>query len=285
MFIGDQNPLSAGDSIDIYDWSNSFVKRLTASGWSSDQGRVLWDGIKFNGDTCGVGSYLWRRNGGSADTLALSGDSLSATIVNLVVTTSTWAPNPDVSMDVAFTDGDTRSGRIRACAYPNFAGATSVRILDDKFFVDTAESAEPISTAFKLEQDGLWWISLSVWDIGGNEADSQTSWLSQGSNSDAGEPEFRVPETELSRSKPNPSGGPVFWDLKLGSAREVSLNVFGIDGKRVKSWPWRSLPSGLTRLVWDGRNDLGARVAPGKYYLVIKDSTGIRRDASAIIVR
>jgi hypothetical protein len=66
---------------------------------------------------------------------------------------------------------------------------------------------------------------------------------------------------------PNPTGSGVALDLALPRAAAAELLVFDSQGRRVRTVLRGPLPAGTTRLVWDGRDDAGARVSNGVYFL------------------
>jgi flagellar hook assembly protein FlgD len=77
----------------------------------------------------------------------------------------------------------------------------------------------------------------------------------------------------------------VAWDIRRQSGGKVNLRVVGVDGRRVKSWSEKTIPAGPTRILWDGRDDQGQRVASGRYFLVVTDETGHMRTNAATVVR
>jgi hypothetical protein len=64
-----------------------------------------------------------------------------------------------------------------------------------------------------------------------------------------------------------PARGAVDFILTLGSAAATRVAVFDLAGRRVRSIADRDLPAGETRLTWDGRNEAGARVGSGMYFV------------------
>jgi hypothetical protein len=71
---------------------------------------------------------------------------------------------------------------------------------------------------------------------------------------------------------PNPGSGPVTVELTLaGEAAQggiaVQASLFDAQGRRVRDLYRGSLPRGLTSLPWDGRDDAGAWLGPGLYFL------------------
>jgi hypothetical protein len=146
-------------------------------------------------------------------------------------------------------------------------------------------SPTPITTTYNLPHDGLWTVTLRIWDVGNGHEASQDTTYWHGDLSGVGDRRVYVPEFLLSRGRPNPSGNWVAWDLQLQSASAVDLMVVGVDGRCIRSWPNRPLPGGITRILWDGLDGRSAQVACGRYYLVVTDESGRTRRMPATIVR
>jgi hypothetical protein len=68
------------------------------------------------------------------------------------------------------------------------------------------------------------------------------------------------------RSAPNPFGTSAAITFTMPRAGGAMLDVFGVDGRRVRRLEASSLPAGVHQVVWDGLDDAGARV-PGGVYL------------------
>jgi hypothetical protein len=94
-----------------------------------------------------------------------------------------------------------------------------------------------------------------------------------------------IPELALSHSRPNPSSDWVAWDVRQQAAGRANLRVVGIDGRSVRNWSERTIPAGATRILWDGRDDRGVRVASGRYFLVVTDRAGNVRSTAATLIR
>ena len=56
----------------------------------------------------------------------------------------------------------------------------------------------------------------------------------------------------------------------------VRLAVYDIAGRRRSTLLDRELPGGMTEVVWDGRDEAGARVASGIYFIRMSCSRGTR---------
>jgi hypothetical protein len=286
MLIGEADSVGLGDYVDIYDANNTWVKRLIATDWNVDCGRMLWDGIRYDGDTCSSGTYTWRRNGGAPDTLSLTSDTEAPAITDFLVKYGAGEPGSD-TLRFRFVDPDSHGGRVRATASQQIGDTLAMSfvpkvIIRDKFFADTETGPAVVSEAVTLERTGLWAISLRVWDVGGGSVADTTIMRDTGG---LGDLPAEVKDLNLSPGKPNPSGDWMVWDLRVRSARAVSFCVVGVDGRRVRSWQRRLLPGGITRIFWDGRDDGASRVASGKYFLLVSDDAGARASGCATIVR
>ena len=64
---------------------------------------------------------------------------------------------------------------------------------------------------------------------------------------------------------PNPFLQNATIQLSLGAATYVTLDMFNIDGRRVRRLLSQSIPSGETRIDWDGRTGAGLPVPAGVY--------------------
>ncbi|MGQ9603536.1 MAG: T9SS type A sorting domain-containing protein [bacterium] len=72
---------------------------------------------------------------------------------------------------------------------------------------------------------------------------------------------------EISLStKPNPAGGNIEMEIVSGNGAYAALTVYDARGRFIRSLVKRHIESGLTRLVWDRRDQDGAAVAPGIYF-------------------
>lgn len=283
MLIGEGDSLVVGDRVDIRDSTNTWVKRLTASQWSMDRGRVLWDGIGYDGLPDSTGAYSWRRNTGSWHSASLIADTSAPVISDLmVVPRGVEEEDPD-TLSFRFLDSGTHAARVRAIASAD--GSRDTNIWDDRFFRETQEADAPITNVFRPGHDGLWTVTLQVWDVGGGHQARRDSTYWHGSLSGVGDQRIFVPEFALSRGRPNPSGEWIAWDLQLQSANRVDLRVVGVDGRCIRSWPGKALPGGVTKVLWNGVDDRDVRVAAGRYYLVVTDEAGTTHSTPVTVVR
>ena len=69
-------------------------------------------------------------------------------------------------------------------------------------------------------------------------------------------------------SRPNPSRGRCHVVYELNTSARVSLDVFDVGGRRVRTLLFDTLRGpGERREIWDGRTDAGASVPSGIYWL------------------
>jgi flagellar hook assembly protein FlgD len=86
-----------------------------------------------------------------------------------------------------------------------------------------------------------------------------------------GGPNARV--LALAPAKPNPSRGSVAFRFSLPKQGPVSLEVFDVSGRRLKSWRWSNLEAGDHSVAWDGRTEAG-RAAPSGTVLLRLNAMG-----------
>ena len=62
----------------------------------------------------------------------------------------------------------------------------------------------------------------------------------------------------------------------------ASIDIYAVDGSRVRSLARTVLPAGIHEVPWDGRDDAGRSIAPGLYVAVVK--AGKKRGAAKILL-
>lgn len=80
---------------------------------------------------------------------------------------------------------------------------------------------------------------------------------------------------ELDASFPNPTHGATTISFTIEQQREVSLTVYDLLGKPVKTIASGTMPSGSHSVMWDGRDARGDRVAPGVYMYALKTTDAL----------
>ncbi len=74
-----------------------------------------------------------------------------------------------------------------------------------------------------------------------------------------------VTTTEVLGARPNPTSGPVDIRFRIANRDRVSIQVFDVEGRLVRSLVNQEMPAGDHSIQWDGRSDLGDRVGMGVY--------------------
>jgi hypothetical protein len=90
-----------------------------------------------------------------------------------------------------------------------------------------------------------------------------------------GTPEFlagaRAPEraraTRLQAMHPHPMGSLGVVHFETAQAGRVSLGVFDVEGRRVRTLAGSDYPAGLHEIAWRGDDDRGAALVPGIYWM------------------
>jgi hypothetical protein len=75
---------------------------------------------------------------------------------------------------------------------------------------------------------------------------------------------------ELAQNAPNPFNPVTTIPFELARAGRVTLDVYDVAGRRVRSLADGDLAAGLHQRSWDGRDDAGRAVASGVYFYRLK---------------
>ncbi|MBU1700717.1 MAG: T9SS type A sorting domain-containing protein [Candidatus Eisenbacteria bacterium] len=94
-----------------------------------------------------------------------------------------------------------------------------------------------------------------------------------------------MPDTSLASAVSDPTPGEAFYlgegyplpftdtieiHFEVPVESLVKAEIYNIQGRVLAVLIDRRMPVGLHRLIWDGREDSGHRVAPGHYYCRVK---------------
>ena len=79
----------------------------------------------------------------------------------------------------------------------------------------------------------------------------------------------------LDTPSPNPTSGAATLRFSLPRAEAVELGVFDLVGRRVRRLDSAAATAGPHEIVWDGRDDGGARTSPGLYFVRLRASEGV----------
>jgi hypothetical protein len=72
--------------------------------------------------------------------------------------------------------------------------------------------------------------------------------------------------TGLSSAMPTPFRSETTFELALARGGPVTLALYGVDGRRIRTLVSEERPAGMYRVAWDGRDDDGRAVAAGLYF-------------------
>jgi glycosidase len=83
-------------------------------------------------------------------------------------------------------------------------------------------------------------------------------------------PRAPVATLALGPPAPNPSDGPTAIRFTLPAAADVTLEIVDVSGRRVRTLACGERAAGTHALQWDGRNEAGANVAAGIYFVTLE---------------
>jgi hypothetical protein len=72
------------------------------------------------------------------------------------------------------------------------------------------------------------------------------------------------------RAYPNPSGGNTTLEFTVPTKRDATVRIYDVSGRLVREVFTGSLPAGVHRRAWDGRDVGGNQVMPGLYFVRAK---------------
>ena len=79
--------------------------------------------------------------------------------------------------------------------------------------------------------------------------------------------------TELEEVFPNPFNSSTVIRYHVAQPEEISIDVFGMTGQKVRTLVGDLQQPGIYELTWDGRNDVGSTVSTGVYFVRIQTET------------
>jgi hypothetical protein len=88
----------------------------------------------------------------------------------------------------------------------------------------------------------------------------------------------------LHQNYPNPFNPSTAIEFHLPRRERVSLRVYDVSGRLVRTIVEETLETGDHLFTWDGHNDRGAQVASGVYFYMLK-SDSIRQARKAVLLR
>ncbi len=94
-----------------------------------------------------------------------------------------------------------------------------------------------------------------------------------------------APRPGLGMARPNPFNPITILPVTISSAGRVHLRIFNTMGRLVRTLlDGQALRAGTTRITWDGRNQAGAMVASGVYFVKM-DVAGKRYDLKLVLLK
>ena len=71
---------------------------------------------------------------------------------------------------------------------------------------------------------------------------------------------------QLEQNVPNPFAGTTRINYTLATSGRVTIGIFDVAGRRVRSFELGAMPAGSHTLIWNGADDGGGSMAPGTYF-------------------
>jgi len=130
--------------------------------------------------------------------------------------------------------------------------------------------------------------TLAQWNAGAEAAGGD--FTMRGGFWASGDGSTAVPGDEIPRifrlfaPVPNPFNPKTRLGFELAADGPVSLRIYGVDGRLERVLVDQILPAGPHDVFWDGRNDAGAALASGIYFIQMR-ATGFAAVRKAVLVR
>jgi len=90
-------------------------------------------------------------------------------------------------------------------------------------------------------------------------------------------------EFVVSQNVPNPFNPTTTISFVLPEQSQVSLDIYGVDGKRVANLVNEVLPAGTHESVWNGRNTDGCSAASGVYFYRVQAGTHVATERMVLL--
>ena len=133
---------------------------------------------------------------------------------------------------------------------------------------DSAAGQDPPSVGEAADEDLAAFVAREAPAALERVATVESSAPSSARSAAAGDGETSLPLAfALGPAFPNPAGGACAIPLRLPRAAEVRLRVFDDAGRLVRDLSPGPMAAGVRVVRWDGRDETGARVAAGLYWV------------------
>jgi hypothetical protein len=85
------------------------------------------------------------------------------------------------------------------------------------------------------------------------------------------DPDHEMPKSfRLLGNYPNPFNPETTVDFEMPVPATMSLRIYNLQGQQIKNLFEGKIDGGRHQMIWDGTNDLGARVPSGIFFYVLK---------------
>ena len=259
--MGDMPIMHAGTSPALGDADRYFLPARTS------QGDVIPHWYVVTGH---YGDDPWPRfisnqmSGASMDNLPPQAPANLATAVESGTVTISWAPSvddPEEGTAVQFysvyrSDSDAEFALVGNTAETSFADALG---------------------------SGVYQWQVTATDFAGNVSapSAPTTAITLGVDGN-----LAVPEVYALRSNyPNPFNPSTTIVYELPEAGPVSLKVYDLTGKHIRTLVNESVPAGYFQVVWDGRDAHGAALATGVYFYRLVASQGYAKTLKMVLMK
>jgi hypothetical protein len=138
---------------------------------------------------------------------------------------------------------------------------------DPEFTVDPGSPVHLTVETNWLDQAGTWgdYYKISAVDFAGNESEPiGPYYITDVAGGDL------PAKYALFQNTPNPFNPRTTIKFALPAAGQVSLAIYGVDGRRVASLQDGHMTAGVHEVIWDGTDGTGREVSSGVYYCRIK---------------
>ena len=170
----------------------------------------------------------------------------------------------------------------------NTMGIAAIPDLNQDSFDDVAIAVQNQGAMIVKGQDG---VQLALYNMGGNQSrevaivpdmDGNSSWeiiscsnlghvalISGGLNAgptSVGDQGSLPREFSLNQNYPNPFNPTTTIEVVLPEQSNISLTIYDLLGRKIKSFENERVPTGVHSIVWDGTSSSGSAVSSGVYF-------------------
>jgi flagellar hook assembly protein FlgD len=115
------------------------------------------------------------------------------------------------------------------------------------------------------------------------DSDGLMNYLPSGTQAGADDSAARL-RPFLYPSRPNPSNGTTTFAFSIPQKAKVSLKLYDVQGRLIRTLVDGMQPAGIHPIVWDGRSDAGYPTSSGVYFYRLK-TPGYERTRKAVLLK